>query len=104
MHGDWDRCTCTPYAKAPMVQETSRKALESQKDKAPLDREVLLTRIRDWHPTGSTCDRLESLMGMSHQTASARIRDLVIAGKLVDSGRREKTRTGRSAICWKAVV
>jgi hypothetical protein len=54
--------------------------------------------------TGITCDQLEQVLNMSHQTTSARIRDLVLAGKLVDSGRREKTRTGRPAICWKAVV
>jgi hypothetical protein len=88
--------------KAPKLQETSIRAHESQKDKAPLDRVRLSDRIRKY-PTGITCDRLEGLLGMKHQTASARLRDLAIAGKIVDSGRRETTSTGRKAICWKVV-
>ena len=88
--------------KSPKLRETSSQAHESQKDKAPLDRVVLLDRIRKY-PTGISCDRLEGLLGMKHQTASARLRDLAIAGKIVDSGRRETTSTGRKAICWKAV-
>lgn len=88
--------------KSPKSQETSIQAHESQKDKAPLDRVRLLDRIRKY-ATGISCDRLEVLLGMKHQTASARLRDLAIAGKIVDSGRRETTSTGRKAICWKAV-
>lgn len=89
--------------KSPKRQETSIQAHESQKDKAPLDRVRLLDQIRKY-ATGISCDRLEVLLCMKHQTASARLRDLAIAGKIVDSGRRETTSTGRKAICWKAVV
>ena len=88
--------------KSPKLQETSLQAHKSQKDKAPLDREILLGWIRKY-PTGVSCDRLEGLLGMKHQTASARLRDLAIAGKIVDSGRRETTSTGRLAICWRVV-
>lgn len=95
----------TPKAprKAPKLQETSLQAHESQKDKAPLDRVAILARLRKYR-TGTTCDKLEQVLNMSHQTTSARINDLVRLGKVVDSGRREKTRTGRLAICWKAVA
>lgn len=89
--------------KAPKLPETSLEAKESQKDKAPVDREIIMGHMKK-HPRGTTCDRLEVLLGMSHQTASARINDLARAGRIVDSGRREKTRTGRNAICWKVVV
>jgi len=89
--------------KAPKLQDTSLEAKESQKDKAPVDREIIMGHMKK-HPRGTTCDRLEVLLGMSHQTASARINDLARAGRIVDSGRREKTRTGRNAICWKAVA
>lgn len=96
----------TPVAKsprkAPKLQETSLKAHASQKDKAPSDCATILTRIRKYR-TGTTCDKLEQVLGMSHQTTSARINDLVRKGRIRDSGRREKTRTGRLAICWKAV-
>ena len=88
--------------KAPKLQETSLQAHKSQKDKAPLDRVAILARLRKYR-TGTTCDKLEQVLNMSHQTTSARINDLVRLGKVVDSGRRAKTRTGRLAICWKAV-
>ena len=88
--------------KSPKLHETSLQAHDSQKDKAPLDRVAILSRLRKYC-TGTTCDKLEQVLNMSHQTTSARINDLVRMGKIVDSGRREKTRTGRLAICWKAV-
>ncbi len=98
------RCpdTKTPR-KSPKLRETSLQAHRSQKGKAPLDRVAILARLRKYR-TGTTCDKLEQVLNMSHQTTSARINDLVRLGKVVDSGRREKTRTGRLAICWKAVA
>lgn len=50
---------------------------------------------------GATCDECEVALGLSHQTASARIRDLAKVGELIDSGEIRKTRSGRSAIIWK---
>lgn len=97
------KLTTKSSRKSPKRQETSIRAHESQRDKAPLDRVRLLDQIRKY-ATGITCDRLEVLLCMKHQTASARLRDLAIVGKIVDSGRRETTSTGRKAICWKAVV
>src|SRR5665213_2490075 len=49
---------------------------------------------------GRTCDQIEQLSGLSHQCASARIRHLVLLGKIKDSGRRLKTRSGRPAAVW----
>jgi N6-adenosine-specific RNA methylase IME4 len=37
---------------------------------------------------------------MQHQTASARIRELVIDGRLIDSGERRLTRSNRRAAVW----
>lgn len=88
--------------KAPLVQDTSRKALESQKDRAPLDRMKVLSRF-EGRPDGLTCDDIEVLLGMSHQTTSARVRDLAIRGEIRDTGKRRNTRTGRKAIVWEAV-
>ena len=45
----------------------------------------------------ATCDEIEARLGMRHQTCSARIRDLVLMGKLVDTGQRRLTRSRRSA-------
>jgi len=46
---------------------------------------------------GLTCDEIEVLLRMRHQTASARIRELVLLNKLQDSGHRRETRSGRQA-------
>ena len=46
---------------------------------------------------GGTCDELEIATGIIHQTASARVRELVKAGLIADSGRTRKTRSGRRA-------
>lgn len=89
--------------KAPVVQETSREALKSQKDKAPTDCGAILARLKRGR-TGLTCDALETLLSMSHQTASARLRDLAMRGDILDSGKRRKTRTGRTAIVWQVAT
>jgi hypothetical protein len=49
---------------------------------------------------GATCDEVEVALGLTHQTASARIRELVLRGQVHDGGERRKTRSGRSAIVW----
>lgn len=85
-----------------MPSETSLQAHASQKDKAPNDGAKILQFIAKSTETGCTCDEVETLLQFSHQTASARIRDLAKASKIRDSGLRRKTRTGRSATVWKA--
>ena len=50
----------------------------------------------------TTCDHVEVITGLPHQTASSTIRRLVLRGRLVDSGRRETTRSGRKATVWIA--
>lgn len=49
---------------------------------------------------GRTCDEVEYALAMRHQTASARIRELVLAGRLIDSGERRLTRSGRRAAVY----
>lgn len=50
---------------------------------------------------GMTCDEVEIHSGLSHQTASARIRELVLAHYLEDSTLRRRVRSGRNAIVWR---
>ena len=52
---------------------------------------------------GATCDEIEKKLDLSHQTVSARIRELCLKKKIIDSGVRRTTRSGRRAIVWKAV-
>lgn len=55
---------------------------------------------------GRTCDEVERLLGLPHQTASARITELGpnpnMLNLIVDSGLRRKTRSGRLAVAWRA--
>lgn len=52
---------------------------------------------------GGTDDEIEMLLGLRHQTASARRRELVLLGAVEDSGERRVTSSGRMAIVWRAV-
>ena len=78
---------------------TSKEALASIKEY----RRTLRDRVQDHilHWNGLTCDQVEELTNMRHQTASARIRELFVMGKIVDSGERRVTRSGRNAVVWK---
>lgn len=51
---------------------------------------------------GRTCWEIETATGLSHQTASARVRELALKKYVVDSGIRRKTGTGRNAVVWVA--
>lgn len=53
---------------------------------------------------GLTDDEIEVLTRLKHQTASARRRELVLLGLVVDSGHRRPTRSGRPATVWRAVA
>lgn len=51
-------------------------------------------------PKGKTCDEIEKDMDLRHQTASARIRELVLKNEIYDSGLKRKTRSGRNAVVY----
>jgi hypothetical protein len=55
-------------------------------------------------PDGATCDEVEIALRLRHQTASARIRDLVLDGLLFDSGVRRETRSGAKARVYSAAA
>jgi predicted Rossmann fold nucleotide-binding protein DprA/Smf involved in DNA uptake len=46
---------------------------------------------------GATCDEIEVALGMRHQTASARLRELELAGRIEKTSYRRPTRSGRGA-------
>jgi hypothetical protein len=78
--------------------DTSHDAADSLKD-------TVLSRLRaqifDWidhrGEHGATCDEVEVELDLIHQTASARIRELVLMDRLYDTERRRLTRTNRLA-------
>lgn len=88
----------------PHVQgsDTSREAAESMEPHAGTLEARVLEAIRFSCSAGLTDDEVEQLLGLSHQTTSARRRALVIRGLVKDSGRRRKTRSGRNATVWIA--
>jgi hypothetical protein len=43
------------------------------------------------------CEDVEEALGLSHQSASARIADLLRDGRLVDTGMKGTTKAGKSA-------
>ncbi len=49
---------------------------------------------------GLTCDEVEEILDMRHQTISPRVNELMNQGLISDSGLRRKTRSGHEAAVW----
>lgn len=77
--------------------DTSREAAVSIKASTATLREQVLEAIRR-HP--STDEGLSNRLALSPNTCRPRRVELVDRGLVVDSGRREKTASGRSAVVW----
>lgn len=80
--------------------DTSRAAAESMEPHAGTLEAKVLIAIRAAGDEGHTDDELEQVLGLSHQTTSARRRALVIRCLVKDSGERRPTRSGRGATVW----
>lgn len=93
------------YPKSPGYSDpdTSRKAAESIAPSAAIMREMVFKIIKRAGEHGMTCDELEVILRMKHQTCSARCRELVLAGRVRDTGRRRPTRSGRPANVYEVV-
>lgn len=78
--------------------ETSRAAAESMAPRRETDEARIIAFVRRC-PTGATCDEVEAALGMTHQTASARINGLASPSRLrlVPAGYTRPTRSGRRA-------
>lgn len=84
---------------------TSKAAAESLQGVAVTKmRRKMLEYIAGQGNHGSTCDQAEVALGMSHQTASARIYDLHKMGAIVDSGMTRLTRSKRKAVVYVLLV
>jgi broad specificity phosphatase PhoE len=83
------------------TSETSAEAARSLgKDRiAKLEAVVLSVLTR----TPRTCDEVEMLTGLPHQTASARLRGLVLKKLVEDSGEKRVTRYLKKATVWRIV-
>jgi predicted ArsR family transcriptional regulator len=90
-----------PGSASPGGQETSISAYESLDPEAETRRKH---RILAYIETsgGATSYEVETALGILHQSASPAITQLRKAGRLVDSGERRPTNTGRMATVWGA--
>jgi predicted ArsR family transcriptional regulator len=82
--------------------ETSKGAAESMAPHASRLAEEVFAYVLG-REDGATVDEVEEALGMLHQTAGARMRELVKAGRVADSGAKRPTRSGRKAVVWRAV-
>jgi hypothetical protein len=84
--------------------ETSKEAAASMVQAAPAIRQKVLNYVQQCGATGATCDEVEEALGLSHQTASARITELRHKfKKIMPAGFKRETRSGRMANCYVAV-
>jgi predicted RNA binding protein with dsRBD fold (UPF0201 family) len=60
----------------------------------------VLDCIRACGEEGATDDEIEKILGMRHQTASARRRELVLGERIIDSGRVRFNESKRPATVW----
>ncbi len=80
-----------------MFNEESREAAESIKKAAPALRILIESWVNSLGFDGATADEACVHFDVAYQTGSARVTELKQAGKLVPSGRRRRTRSGRYA-------
>jgi hypothetical protein len=77
--------------------EFSSAAHESIKGNKARDQAKIWTHVEALGEAGATCDEIEISLGMSHQTASARVSEMKRSGRLELNGEKRATRTGRNA-------
>jgi hypothetical protein len=77
--------------------DTSLGAARSMRDASKVMKTLAMAHVRQAGSQGITCDELEVITGWRHQSASTRLRELVLDGQIIDSGRRRPTRSNRAA-------
>lgn len=80
--------------------DTSEAAAESIASVASSMRFGVLSAIRRAGDRGMTSDEIERSLGLRHQTASARMRELALGGH-VERAERRLTSSGRQAWAWR---
>jgi hypothetical protein len=83
------------------TKDNSLAANRSVKERKEPMRERLYRVILAAGECGVTTDEIEKLFGLPHQTASPRVHELALMGRIVDAGTRP-TRSGRKAAVWVA--
>jgi hypothetical protein len=81
--------------------DTSRAAADSME---PHVTDLAAKVLEAINVSPKTCFEIETALGLSHQTASARIRELAMAGRVVDCGLRRRGPSGRNSIVWRPAL
>lgn len=81
--------------------DTSREAARRVRKTVSQKAQTVLQAVTAAGAYGATCDEVEVAIDMSHQTASARMRELALAGLIEDTGLRRPTRTNSPAKVWR---
>jgi hypothetical protein len=64
--------------------------------------QMRILKLMHAHPNGLTCDEAEVLLGMSHQTCSARFSDMKAKGWLIPCNLQRFTRLGSRADVFRS--
>lgn len=94
---DLESTTTAPYVSG---SDTSRDAAQSLINDLGRLELLVFTLVQRAGILGMTDDELEEKSQLAHQTISARRRELVLKGRVRDSGVRRQTRSGRKATVW----
>lgn len=78
----------------------SVEAWKSVRDHVGTTRLWVVRYVHKQYARGATCDEIETVLGLSHQTASARVTEAKARGEIVPNGKRRPTRTGRQAAVY----
>jgi hypothetical protein len=81
--------------------DTSMAAATEIEAVGPLLRRAVYAWVCRRGERGATCDEVEVAMGMPHQTASARLRELEMLKELDKTNEKRRTRTGRWARVYR---
>jgi len=81
---------------------TSRAAAEGMRSPAVTDRAAVLMVIQQ-STHGRTDEEIQRMLKLNPSTQRPRRIELVQAGKVRDSGRTRKTKSGRAATVWEVI-
>ena len=79
--------------------ETSKKAYYKKKDKLTLKEQVFNLLLDNPLANHEIADKMEIPLS----SVCARIRELQVDGKIIDSGKRTLSKYGRDCVVWKRV-
>lgn len=82
-------------------QTSKAAALSIASHLSPMRAKVFEAILNNPRGEGATCDEIEMLTGLKHQSASPRLRELEKLGLVRESGKTRKTSTNHEAIVWE---